>query len=182
MNQLQLLRLLLALVETAGDSITGYASSFFSIIRYELTEAGTDARDLFLEDGLVLWNHLIHLSNISYSPEIHSLFTILIYNYSRNMKLFTTVMGLIDGYLCLGKQTFLQDYKRALSSIYQTLLNLVSSREMRRLATSIHILLLLFPDEGVEVMTGSIDNLVYILTEIETHQSTEKYEFSLSII
>lgn len=103
MSQLQLLRLLITLVETAGDAVTTYVPSFIGIIHYELTEAGTDSLDLFLEDGLILWNNLIHLSNLTYSPEIHTLFVILIHNYSRNMKLFTTVMGLIDGYVSLGK-------------------------------------------------------------------------------
>ena len=130
--------------------------------------------ELFLEDGLILWVELLHLSNLTYTSEMHRMFNIIFQHYSREMKLFVLIMELTDGYVCLGKQTFLQDYHNALSSMFHSFLSFVDSRELRRVASSLHLLLLLCPEEGLEVIAESMDQIVGTVIASESDQSPSK--------
>lgn len=92
------------------------------------------------------------------------MFSILVNEYSRDMKNFQSVMAILDAYLCLGKATFLTDYASSLTEIYQTLLRVVSTRDFPRLITSMHTLLILFPTEGCSIIGRFIDSIFQSLS------------------
>lgn len=160
-SQLQLVRFLSLLASLQGVSLTMDASSFLTVVKYVLTDSD---KDLFLEDGLILWSRTMRLPSITYTPPVHAMFSILVSEYSRDMKNFQSVMTIIDAYLCLGKSTFLTDYASSLTEVYQTLLRVVSARDFPRLMTSMHMLLILFPTEGCSILGRFIESMLQSLS------------------
>ena len=160
-SQLQLVRFLSLLASLQGVSLSMNAASFLTVVKYVLTDAD---KDLFLEDGLILWSRTMQLPSIEYTPPVHAIFSILINEYSRDMKNFQSVMTILDAYLCIGKTTFLADYAASLTEIYQTLLRVVSARDFPRLITSMHMLLVLFPTEGCSIIGRFIDTMFQSLS------------------
>ena len=173
---LQLLRFLLVLVETLSTNAIMMTAlpMLFSVLEYTLGTATSDLIELFMEDSLQLWNRVCHLPSITYSETMHSLFQVLLPLYSKEMNCFNSVMGIIDAYLDLGGGAFLQVYQSTVATMYSTLLGVVSVKDLRRLTTSMHILLVMYPEQGVEIIAPSIGR---VLGEIYLNwtQQNERY-------
>ena len=141
----------------------GFLQALLEVVEYAVHGGGEMVVNLCLEDGLVLWNFTLRIEGIEYGEMIHRLFSYLVEVYSRDMKNFTVVMSILDAYFYLGKEHFVQSYQDALREMYSLLLDVVSNKEISRLATSIHTVLLLFPREGTYVAQSVLEKIVPIL-------------------
>ena len=141
----------------------GFLQALLEVVEYAVHGGGEMVVNLCLEDGLVLWNFTLRIEGIEYGEMIHRLFSYLVEVYSRDMKNFTVVMSILDAYFYLGKEHFVQSYQDALREMYSLLLDVVSNKDISRLATSIHTVLLLFPREGTYVAQSVLEKIVPIL-------------------
>lgn len=149
-------------------------NSFFELVVFALQKAGEDVRTVLLEESLILWNLLLKLPTIDYNEGIHNLFAAYLDIYSCDKKYFTVVMNILDLYIQLGKNTFLDGYLNVLPSVYYTFLQVVTSRELPRLVSSLHSLLLLYPSQGIHILSPLMDTI--LLSIVNKHREVEQIE------
>lgn len=134
-------------------------------------------RTVLLEESLLLWNLLLKLPTIQYNEGIHNLFTAYLDIYSCDKKYFTVVMNILDLYIQLGRNTFLDGYLNVLPSVYCTFFQVVTSRELPRLVSSLHSLLLLYPSEGIHILSPLVDTILLTIVNKHKEEQIEKYSF-----
>lgn len=91
------------------------------------------------------------------------------------MKVFPVLMNILDQYIMLGKQLFLQAYLTSLIPVYSSFFQLVSTRDLPRLVTSLHSLLLLYPDEGMQLVSPLVLPLLNALITKHQEEQIERY-------
>lgn len=148
---------------------------FFEMVVYSLQKAGEDGRMVLMEDALILWNLLLKLPSLEYTEPIHNLFTSFLEVYSCDKSYYTVLMNILDLYIQLGKQTFIHFFAKELTTVYHTYLGMVTSRELPRLASSIHSLLILYPTEGTQIVAPMIDSILTTLVQKHQQEKIEKY-------
>ena len=144
-----------------------YVAALLHVVEYAVHNPDSTVVDLCLEDGLVLWNSTLRIEGVEYTEAMHALFPCLMDVYLREMKNFGAVMNIVDAYLYLGRVSFVQAYQNALQELYLCLVEAVSAKEITRLATSIHTVLLLFPKEAVFVVQSVLGKIIPILLQRE---------------
>ena len=151
-----------------------YVSALLQVVNYAIHNTDSTVVDLCLEDGLVLWNYTLRIEGVEYGETIHALFPCLMDVYLREMKNFGTVMNIVDVYLYLGRDSFVQSYQNALQEMYLCLVEAVSAKEITPPATSIHTVLLLFPKESVYIVQSVLEKIIPILLQREETDSNGK--------
>ena len=151
-----------------------YVAALLHVVEYAVHNPDCTVMDLCLEDGLVLWNSTLRIEGVEYTEAIHALFPCLMDVYLREMKNFGAVMNIVDAYLYLGRVSFVQAYQNALQELYLCLVEAVSAKEITRLATSIHTVLLLFPKEAVFVVQSVLGKIIPILLQREEADANGK--------
>ena len=151
-----------------------YVAALRHVVEYAVHNPDSTVVDLCLEDGLILWNSTLRIEGVEYSEAIHVLFPCLMDVYLREMKNFGTVMNIVDAYLYLGRESFVQTYRSALQELYLCLEEAVSAKEITRLATSIHTVLLLFPKEAVFIVQSVLGKIIPILLQREEADTNGK--------
>ena len=146
-----------------------YVAALLHVVEYAVHNPDSTVVDLCLEDGLILWNSTLRIEGVEYSEAIHVLFPCLLDVYLREMKNFGTVMNIVDAYLYL-----VQTYRSALQELYLCLEEAVSAKEITRLATSIHTVLLLFPKEAVFIVQSVLGKIIPILLQREEADTNGK--------
>ena len=91
------------------------------------------------------------------------------------MKVFPVLMNILDQYIMLGKQLFLQTYVTSLIPVYSSFFQLVSTRDLPRLVTSLHSLLLIYPDEGMQLVSPLVLPLLNTLITKHQDEQIERY-------
>ena len=151
-----------------GERREGAAMEFFfQMVQYAVRDAAGEVVSVLLEDGLELWGELMKCPAARYGERLHALFPSLLQVYSHSMKSFPAIVAIVDAYVRLGQLPFLQAYGPALAQLYDTLFAIVAPRDMTRLATSVHFLTLLYPQQSVAVVTPITRRLVTLLLERE---------------
>lgn len=140
---------------------------FFQMVQYAVRDAAGEVVSVLLEDGLELWGELMKCPAARYGERLHALFPSLLQVYSHSMKSFPAIVAIVDAYVRLGQLPFLQAFGPALAQLYDTLFAIVAPRDMTRLATSVHFLTLLYPQQSVAVVTPITRRLVTLLLERE---------------
>ena len=150
-------------------------NAFFQLISFTFQQANDDIKFVLLEDSLLLWYALCKLTGIPYNKSLHDLFAVILDIYSLDNKLFPVLMNLIDWYIQSGKQTFLAAYQGALTGIYSTYFSVVSPKELPRLVSSVHALLICYPMEGSFIISPLLDSLLSLILNKHQGEQIEKY-------
>ena len=155
-----------------GEARMGPALEFFfRVVQYAVHDAAGEVVSLLLEDGLELWSDLMKCPAARYGERLHGLFQSLLLVYSHSMKSFPAIISIVDSYVRLGQLAFLQAYGPALAQLYDTLFSIVAPRDMMRLATSIHFITLLYPQQGAAIATPCTHRFMALLLQRERTSS-----------
>ena len=160
--------------QSGKAAMRSYVAALLHVVEYAVHSPDSTVVDLCLEDGLVLWNYTLRIEGVEYTEAVHALFPCLLDVYLREMKNFPAVMNIVDAYLFVGREPFLRAYQTALRELYLCLMEAVSAKEIARLATSIHTMLLLFPKDAAFVAQAVLEKIVPILLQREETDSNGK--------